>query len=386
MLRRSLALVPILASAAAASQPGELPQDRLQPKLDRGICIDRQFRAIPPEPMMRIAREDIRAIRSMGFEFAKVIVNPEPLLADGRLGEAGRAYLKELVGTVVDGGLPAVVCIHPEWEYKRKVLSRPGEFERFAGFLEDVARILAAGWGPDRIALQLMTEPGGNELSWNELQPRLWRAARRAMPRHALILAGDQTGRIEGLLATEPVDDENVLYSFTFYDPFILTLQGAEWIKPEWWSHLGGVPYPASPEAVRAALPAILARIPASPPEWRPEVERRLVAYGEERWDAGRIAARIGRVAEWNRAHGGRRRLWCAEFGCYQRSIDPAARLRYLEDVRRAFEAHGIGWAYWSYNETFTIMAAGGRPFGPAAQETPDGKLLDALLGAARRR
>ena len=54
------------------------------------------------------------------------------------------------------------------------------------------------------------------------------------------------------------------------------------------------------------------------------------------------------------------------EFGCYQRTIDPAVRYRYLRDVREAFEHHGIGWAYWSYNETLTVMTPERQPFGPA--------------------
>ena len=41
----------------------------------------------------------------------------------------------------------------------------------------------------------------------------------------------------------------------------------------------------------------------------------------------------------------------------------------------------GIGWAYWSYNETFTVMASGRRPFGAADRQTPDRTLLETLLG-----
>ena len=194
--------------------------------LDRGLCIDRQFRTIPPEAIMRITGDDIRLIKSMDFEFVKLIVNPEPLLSDTGLNNAKSWYLDEIVQRVVDSGLPVVVCIHPEWKFKETILSDPREFDRFVQFLEAVGQFLAARWSPKQLALQLMTEPGGNVLDWNELQPRMWRAARRAMPDHTLILAGDQVGRIEGLLTTKPVDDPNVMYSFTFYDPFVLTLQG----------------------------------------------------------------------------------------------------------------------------------------------------------------
>ena len=123
-------------------------------------------------------------------------------------------------------------------------------FARFLVFLQDVGEFLAAHWPPDVLALQLMTEPVTDSIPWNELQPQMWQVARRTMPGHTLILAGDQVGKIEGLITTEPVDDENVLYSFTFYDPFLFTLQGAAWLTPPWWSHLGPVPYPSSPEVI----------------------------------------------------------------------------------------------------------------------------------------
>ncbi len=230
-----------------------------------------------------------------------------------------------------------------------------------------------------------MTEPGGNALDWNELQPRMWQAARRAMPEHTLILAGDQVGKVEGLIATQPVNDDNVMYSFTFYDPFVLTLQGAEWLTPGWWSHLGGVPYPASPDVLSPQMPAMIEKIPASPDDWRPTVQRVLKAYGEERWNRERIAARVQKLVDWNNSHGGGLKIWCAEFGCYQRTIDPAVRYRYLQDVRETFESHGIGWAYWSYNETLTVMTPQRQPFGPASIQTPDRKLLEVLFGSRTR-
>jgi hypothetical protein len=376
----------LLAPVRARSSEGlavaeQVPPARLTLVLNRGICIDRQFRTIPPEPIMRITREDIWLIKSMGFEFVKLIVNPEPLLSDKGLSDGTRWYLKEIVQLVVDEGLPVVVCIHPEWKFKEKILSDADSFSRFVRFLEETGRFLAANWGPKQLGLQLMTEPGGNALDWNELQPQMWQAARRAMPEHTLILAGDQVGKIEGLLATKPVNDNNVMYSFTFYDPFVLTLQGAEWLTPGWWSHLGGVPYPASPAEMSASMPAILEKIPARPDDWRPTVQRVLTAYGEERWSRERIAARVQKLVDWNNSHGGGLKIWCAEFGCYQQTIDAAVRYRYLRDVREAFESHDIGWAYWSYNETLTVMTPPRQPFGPAGNQTPDRKLLEVLFG-----
>ena len=372
-------LAPVSAEDLAQNAHVMAPPSPLALELKRGICIDRQFRSIPPEPVMRFTREDIRLIKSMGFEFVKLIVNPEPLMSDYRLDGQKRDYLQQIVTQVVEEGLPAVVCIHPEWEFKKKILGDRAEFARFLVFLQDLGEFLAAHWPRNQLALQLMTEPVTDTIPWNELQPQMWQVARRAMPGHTLILAGDQVGKIEGLLTTEPVNDENVMYSFTFYDPFLFTLQGAPWLTPAWWSHLGLVPYPSSPELIEAQLPNLLNRIPAEPAEWRTTVAQHLKDYGAQRWNAQTVAARIQLLEAWNKSHGGRLRIWCAEFGCYQRTVHAEDRYRYLQDVRTAFETYGIGWAYWSYNETLTVMTPDRTPFGPADRQTPDQQVLRAL-------
>ncbi|MDX9972463.1 MAG: cellulase family glycosylhydrolase [FCB group bacterium] len=374
-------LAPAVASSDEAPSP-PVPAAKLALRLDRGICIDRQFRTIPPEPAMRIAAEDIRLIKSMGFEFVKVLVNPAPLMDQNGLDDSKKWYLKELVDVAAHESLPVVVCIHPEWERKKVLLGDPLEFKRFLHFLEEIAGYLAKGWRPDQLALQLMTEPIAEKTDWNELQPRMWQAARRAMPDHTLILAGDRVGKIEGLLTTKPVNDSNVMYSFTFYDPFTLTLQGGEWITPKVWSYLGSIPYPSSPEIVAERKQAILDRIPADPPDWRPSADGLLREYGEEHWNKEKIGAYVHKLAEWNAANGGGLRIWCAEFGCYQRTINPEDRYRYIKDVRESFEDNGIGWAYWSYNETMTVMTPDRTPFGRAQDQTPDARMLEMLFGS----
>lgn len=374
---------PVRAESGGEPSASNLaPAAHLALDLNRGICIDRQFRAIPPELGMRFTREDIQLIKTMGFEFVKILVNPEPLMSGGRLDDVKQGYVREMIDLAAAEQLPIVVCIHPEWEFKKSILDDPAKFAEFLTFLEDMARFLARHWGPKQLALQLMTEPVVEKADWNDLQPRMWEAARRAMPEHTLILAGDQVGKIDGLINTMPVNDANVMYSFTFYDPFVLTLQGGEWLTPRLWSHLGSIPYPSSPEIIGARKAAILEEIPADPPEWRPAADGMLTEYGSARWNKEKIAAYAGKLAAWNASHGGSLKIWCAEFGCYQRTIDPEDRYRFIRDLRETFEANHIGWAYWSYNETFTIMTPDSPPFGPAKNATPDTKMLEALFGA----
>lgn len=333
---------------------------------------------------MRIARDDVRLIKSMGFGFVKVLVNPAVFQSDAGLDASRVAYLDEVVAYAVAERLPIVVCVHPEADYKVAALGDLAAFERFLGFVRGLARHMAQRWSARYVALQLMTEPSGSSADpnawnwWDALQQRLWRAVRAEAPRHLLILSGDCMGAVEGLDHITPVPDSRVLYSFTFYEPALFTQQGGPWLGGS-MPYIKGLPYPSGPETT-AVLPGLLA---AAPEAWRADIRARVEQYAAERWTREKVVARLARAVVWRERYPGAR-LWCAEFGCYE-AAPPADRVRYLADVRRYFDDHGIGWAYWSYNETFTAMGPGRTPFGPAASQKPDQAVLDALLPDRRR-
>ena len=349
--------------------------------LARGVCIDRQVRRMPPEPGMRIGREDVRLVKRMGFDFVKLLLNPAVRQSGRALNTASTTHFDRIITCAAAESLPVVVCIHPEDDFKRRVLGHADDFEAFLGFMPELAHHLSTRWTPEQVAFQLMTEPYGSSPDptrwnyWDRLQQRLWKSVRAVNPRQTLILSGDRVGSIEGLEDIHPVNDENVLYCFTFYEPHLFNWQGGTWrsgVIPV----LKNLPYPASLVTldVRSRL---LATIPES---LRATAGAEIDRYVKEDWNRARLAARIDRAVAWQRRSGRRVKLWCAEFGCYQKAASPADRLRYLRDMRSVLEERGIGWAYWSYNETFTIMTIGSKPFWPPISQTPDRDVLRVLL------
>jgi hypothetical protein len=292
------------------------------------------------------------------------------------------------VDRVVHGGLVAVVCLHPERPFKEALFGDRERFGEYLGFQETFGRYVAEHWTAEQVAFELMTEPFGTSQNpsdwnhWNALQHRLWEAARRALPGHTLILSGDQVGHLRGVINVQPVHDANVMYSFTTYDPICFTHQKAPWMEV-WWPCLEGVPYPSSPEAIRGALPEILAGIPVEPAGWREQARAVLEAYGQERWNKARQERRIEQISQWNRFYGGGLRLWCAEFGVFGSGtggVPPKDRTRFIRDLREVLDANRIGWSYWSYNEVFTVLRPDHRhPFGDVTLEDIDDEMLKAL-------
>ncbi len=70
-------------------------------------------------------------------------------------------------------------------------------------------------------------------------------AARASATRLTLVLSGACWGGAEGLAKIDPKDiaDDNIIWSFHSYDPFILTHQGATWAG-DFAAHVYGLPFP----------------------------------------------------------------------------------------------------------------------------------------------
>ena len=330
-------------------------------KLNRGITLDRQFTTIPPESIMTILPADIQIIKSMGFEFVKLIVNPACFISGSTINSSNMWYLDNIVRKVVSQGLPVVVCIHPMGEFKTNYLGSGGaNFPALLGFYHDFAAYMAARWDPNELAFQLMTEPFGNYTAWNNMWPSMLAAVRSAMPDHTLIMSGDQAGIIQGLVYDVNPDlttDTNILWSFTTYYPVIFTGQGGT--STVYYPWLNNVPYPSSPSNNPANY-----ILPSMPSQYYSSAYNEIFTYCNTPWNMAKQRSILQSIVMWRANHpSSNPKVWCAEFGCLDRTYDPQGggcnpqdRIQFIHDRRQAFEEIGIGWAYWSYNETFTVL------------------------------
>lgn len=360
-------------------------------RLARGIVIDRrQYSSIPPPAEMRISDNDIAVIKNLGFDHVKVLFTPSFFMTEtGDLNDANMWYIDDVVNRIVAKDLSALVCIHPEDDFKRKYLGSADQFPTLLRWYEKLGTYLADRWKPQQVALQLMTEPYGNYASWNIMHPKMHLAARRGMPLHTLVLSADDASKLEALLRMEPVDDPNVYYGLTTYEPYEVGFNG--WLPTflghsPWWAYVQNLPYPASTEAVTASMPQLIAAVPA---EMQAKARSAVDAYGAQGYGRDWLEARVRRVEEWARKGGRHLAVLVNEFGCMDQKlartkgggyIATDTRIRFVRDLREIFEAHGLAWSYWSYNEIFTIFDPERRvPFGPTTTELADNAMIEAL-------
>jgi endoglucanase len=311
-------------------------------RLQRGINITAWFRfPASREPAALsgyMSDQALADLRTAGFDFVRLAVDPAVV-------ETQRAILIAAIRRIQRQGLTVVVSPHPrDWHLET-------ERDRLTDFWRALAPALRS-LDPARTVPEVVNEPvfTGDPVGWGSLQHAVLSIIRQALPDVTVLLTGQDWGSIRGLLALTPEADPNVLYSFHFYDPSELTSLAAYQPGLD-RSALARLPFPVQhrPDCEATALGA-------ADPGTR-DLMRYYCALG---WDRMRVAATIETAAAWGRSH--HVRILAGEFGASM-ALNSPARFAWLRTVRDVFQAGGIGWALWGYDD---VMGLGvHRPPGP---------------------
>lgn len=290
--------------------------------------------------------QDIALIKAMNFDHVRLSVNPQPMF---RRNQADRipadylAYLDAAVKMILDQGLAVIIDLHPDSDFKQKLVADDSFIEQFEDFWRSLARHYSST-NPDLVFFEILNEPEFRDrYRWEGVQSRLAAAIREGAPAHTIIVAGANWSSDSELLFIEPLRDLNIIYNFHFYDPHIFTHQGATWTT-NFQHYLSDLPYPSTPENVRVAanlIPDAVNRIQA-------------IRYGFDHWNRARIDTEFDEVADWGKRWSVA--LTCNEFGVYRRTANAQSRAAWLSDVRSSLEQHGIGWTMWDYSGGFAVV------------------------------
>lgn len=373
MLRAALALALILPGAALA-EPVSLKRG-----VNLGLWIDwpsiAEMLADPakldpfPDWQREVTPRMLEVLAEQGFDFVRMPTDPGPLLAYGPGADQDQliAGIRTATEMALDAGLKVVVDLHP--------LPRGDETGGMEDILGDlwpdyVALVghLAADLATlpqDRVALELLNEPtfdceavyAGAEPRWPTMQAELLAAVRAQAPDLTVVLTGACWGQANALASLDPTTyaDDNVLWTFHSYEPFLFSHQGASWSSaPE--KYVLDLPYP--PSAVTEDLAADLAdaakdRMAAAEGQADAELIDKAIADYRAYPDSI-VTAEIDRAVAWADEHGiPRDQVFLGEFGALHtvddRSYPRDWYLAFIADKRAAAEAAGLSWAVLGY-------------------------------------
>ena len=358
-----------------------------------------------PEWRKFLKAGDLEALAAAGFDFVRMPVDPAPWLSQtsAGLGDELYASVRESARMINAAGLKVVVDLHsmPAGGGRsigtRELMDDQAAFDRYVEVVRGMARTLAQE-DPAKVALEVMNEPtmaceGADADIWSGRLKRLFAAARASATRLTLVLSGSCWSNAEGLAALDPADfpDDNLMWTFHSYDPFLLTHQGATWAG-DFIQYVTGLPYPLH-AVPRAELDAVVGRIKAVIDEKAPWSRRSgMKAYldeliagidTKEKLEAA-MEKPFATIDAWARRHGvASENILLGEFGMIRQEyqnphVVPAAeRAAYLRDMIGHAERHGYAWSIWGFGGAFGIVQEfEGRPAEP--------DVLDVVRGLPR--
>lgn len=282
--------------------------------MQRCVNIGNSFEAPIGAPWgKKVQPEEFSVIKSKGFDTVRIPARWSDYLGPApnyRIAPDFMETINEAVSAALDADLNVILNMH----HNEDIVEVPGPaIPAYLAAWRQIAEHFKDA--PDDLWFELLNEPyknlNGSALA--RVQSEGVAVVRVSNPERIIILGGEEWSGIRTLDTNIAPPDENIVYTFHYYDPFNFTHQEAGWLGD------------AMPKGKRG---------------WGNANDRaELRTAGDTAVD---YRARI------------RRPVFLGEFGAHS-PIANRQRVKWAGAVRAEFESRDIPWCLWSYSNTFAL-------------------------------
>jgi len=175
---------------------------------------------------------------------------------------------------------------------------------------------------------------------WAAMQQDVIDVIRKKDTRHTIIVGPSSYNHYTELKNLPIFADTNLLYTFHFYDPFIFTHQGADWVGLQTFK---GVPYPYDAERMPV-------RNVAKKGTWGDS----LLSVYKVDGTAQKIKSLIDIAINFRTVN--HVNIYCGEFGANIPNTDKKDRVLWHKTVSEYLAEKGIPWTLWDYHGGFGLF------------------------------
>lgn len=298
-----------------------------------------QSKRIGQEREQYFTEDDVKAIAEMGFDHIRLPVDEEQLWDEsGQRHDDAFSLLEKCINWSIDSKLRVIVDLHILRSHHFNADVKPlwteaAEQEKFFDLWRDLSKTLKQ-FPNHMVAYELMNEAVADDHeSWNTLLDRAFTAIREIEPERTIVIGSNRWQSASTFDALRvPANDPNILLSFHFYEPFLLTHFAASWTDLK--DYRGPLHYPG--------IILTQAEYDVLPEDQKPVVEK---------W-IGREFNKASMLEMWeqpiNKAKQLGLPLYCGEFGIVEEA-PKKDRLIWYQDMIELFNETGIAYANWNY-------------------------------------
>ncbi|MFS4466792.1 glycoside hydrolase family 5 protein [Maribacter sp. 2210JD10-5] len=284
-------------------------------------------------------KSDVAEIAKMGFDHLRVPIDEENMWDDnGKPYEDAFQLLENCINWAAEYKLRVIVDMHILRSHYfnaevKPLWTEPAEQEKFFDLWRQLSKRL--GKFPNgQVAYELMNEAVADDNeTWNKLLVKAFEAIRELEPERTIVIGSNRWQSVNTFDELKvPANDKNILLSFHFYEPFLLSHYSAGWTKLK--DYEGPVHYPGV--------------ILTDEEFMRLSDEDKMVT---EEWK-GKTFNKEVMLAMWKKPLVKAKELglplYCGEFGIMATAPEKD-RLLWYKDMVALFEETGIGYANWNY-------------------------------------
>ncbi|NND07147.1 MAG: cellulase family glycosylhydrolase [Saprospiraceae bacterium] len=317
-----------------------------QTPFNRGVNLTEWFQVGSPGAIhfSRYDQKDFEQIKQLGCDVVRLPINLHAMTSgapDHVLDPLFTRFLDQAISWAEDLELYLILDNH---SFDPNVSTDPS----IENTLVPVWTNMAARYS-DRsefLLYEVLNEPHGiSDAVWNAIQANVIKGIRSVDEKHTIVVGGPQFNSYLNLQAIPDFGDNNLIYTFHFYDPFIFTHQGATWVSPA--IDLVDVPFPYDASSM-PPLPSSLNN------SW---VAFSYANYFNEGTEE-RVKALIDVAVRFRNERNVP--VYCGEFGVFQPNSAEPDRVAYYELVRSHLEENGISWTIWDYHGGFGVFREDG--------------------------
>lgn len=317
-----------------------------QAPFSRGVNLTNWFQVSGPRAIQftRFTENDIINIKSLGCDVIRLPINMHDMT------NGSPSYILDpLYFNFLDSAVSWCV------KHQIYVILDNHSFDPAGSTTPGIEDILTKIWiqmarhyknSSDYVLYEILNEPYGmSTATWGAIQGRVIAAIRVIDTKHTIVVGGSSYNTYTELKYLPVYSDNNLLYTFHFYDPFVFTHQGATWPSPS-LGPLSGVPFPYN----SATMPVC--------PE---SLKDTWIASGLNNYSTQGNAAYMKQLIDNAISFRDSRHvnIFCGEFGVYMLNSNNADRCAWYSVARQYLNEKNIPWTIWDYKGGFGIFNKG---------------------------
>ena len=301
-----------------------------------------------PAKIAYFTQKDLQQLASLGFDHIRLPFNENQLYTvDGKRKEETFTIIHNVIDWCKQANMRIILDCHQTYDhdfskYSAIVLfSQPEAQDRFALLWQKLSGEFGK-YPNELVAYEILNEPNSKDnVSWNVVANKMIKVIRKLEPERIILLGSNKANRVTTFPDLQiPKNDPNIILSFHFYYPYLLTHYKADFYKA-----IKDIDVPISYPGQIVADSVV---------NTLDEEGKKVMKNYNGVYNKESMAAMIKPVVDIAKKAG--LRIHCGEFGCNFAYPDKDLQLRWMQDVIAIFKENDIRYTVWGYRKQFGVF------------------------------